>query len=237
MKSLRLFVRQIVLAAFLTMGLSFAGPARAGLYHFGSGADDLNQLIPDSPVGGVAYSIGFQDTGLQIGSIMLTLNISGGYDGDLYACLSHGSSYAILLNRVGGSVGSPYGSRNSGFSMTLNMGLLNDIHTASGTSGQPITGNNFSADGRVNYTDTSRDTTHTLDVFSHADPSGTWTLFLADLSPGSVSTLNGWSLDIPTVPEPVNIALGCFAGLLLLIIMARRQRVRRLYRRALAFSL
>jgi membrane associated rhomboid family serine protease len=35
----------------------------------------------------------------------------------------------------------------------------------------------------------------------------------------------------------VNIALGCFAGLLLLIIMARRQRVRRLYRRALAFSL
>ena len=224
MKCLRLFLRHIVSAAVLTTGFSFAGHARAALYHFSSGTDNLNQRIPDSPVGGAAYSFAFQDTGLQIGNLTVTLSISGGYDGDLYASLAHGSSYAILLNRVGGGVGNPYGSGASGFTITLNMGLLNDIHSATGTSGQPITGNNFSADGRVNYTDTIRDTSHTLDVFNHADPSGTWTLFFADLSPGSLSTLNDWSLDIATVPEPVNAALSCFAGLFLLITLVRSRR-------------
>jgi subtilisin-like proprotein convertase family protein len=191
----------------------------------------LNQYIPDSPAGGVAYSFGFDDTGLQISSITVTLSISGGYDGDLYASLSHGSGYAVLLNRVGGSVGNPYGSGSSGFAITLNMGLLNDIHNAGGTPGQPISGSDFSADGRVNYTDTGRDTAHTLDAFNQVNPQGTWTLFFADLSPGSVSTLNAWSLDITTVPEPVNAALGCLAGIFLLVTLVRCQRVRNLLRR------
>ena len=219
----------------LTIGLAFAGPARAALCHFDSGTDTLNQYIPDSPAGGVAYSFAIDDTGMQLGSITVTLSIAGGNNGDIYASLAHGSSYAILLNRVGGSVGSPYGSGTSGFGITLNMGLLNDIHSASGASGQPITGDNFSADGRVSYTDTSRDTTHTLDAFNQTDPYGVWTLCFADLSPGSVSTLNGWSVDIETVPEPVNVALCCFAGLFLLITLVRNHRVRKLLRRALGF--
>jgi hypothetical protein len=47
---------------------------------------------------------------------------------------------------------------------------------------------------------------------------GNWTLFFADLSGGdgaNVTTLNGWTLDITAVPEPVNVALGVFAALLL----------------------
>jgi subtilisin-like proprotein convertase family protein len=228
MKTPPRFARQIVASAVLAIALALAGPARAGLYHFSSGADDLNQYIPDSPAGGVAYSFGFEDTGLRISSITVTLAISGGYNGDIYASLSHGSGYAVLLNRVGGSVGNPYGSGSSGFAVTLNMGLLNDIHSASGTFGQPITGGDYSADGRISYTATTRDTTHTLDVFNQADPYGTWTLDFADLSPGSVSTLHGWSLDITAVPipEPVNVALGCFAGLFLLVTLVRRKGVR-----------
>jgi subtilisin-like proprotein convertase family protein len=221
MNSLQLLARQTLPAAVLMIGLALAGPARAGLYHFSSGTGMLNQYIPDSPAGGVAYSLGFDDTGLQISSITVTLSISGGYDGDLYASLAHGSGYAVLLNRVGGSVGNPYGSGSSGFSITLNMGLLNGIHNASGTPGQPITGSDFSADGRVNYTDAGRDTAHTLDAFNQVDPQGTWTLFFADLSPGSVSTLNAWSLDITTVPEPVNAALGCLGGIFLLVTLLR----------------
>jgi subtilisin-like proprotein convertase family protein len=230
MNSLQLFARQFLPATVLIIGLAFAGPARAGLYHFSSGAGMLNQYIPDGPAGGVAYSFGFEDIGQQISSITVTLSISGGYDGDLYASLSHGSSYAILLNRVGGSVGNLYGSGSSGFVITLNMGLLNDIHNASGTPGQPIAGSDFSADGRVNYTDPGRDTAHTLDVFNQVDPHGTWTLFFADLSPGSVSTLNAWSLDITTVPEPVNAALGCLAGIFLLVTLIRSLRARNFFR-------
>ena len=41
-----------------------------------------------------------------------------------------------------------------------------------------------------------------------------WTLFFADLSPGDTSTLNTFSLDITAVPEPVNVALVIFGGLL-----------------------
>ena len=231
MNSLRLFARQILPAAVLMIGLTFAGPAGAGLYHFSSGAGMLNQYIPDSPAGGVAYSFAFDDTGLQLGSIIVTLSISGGYNGDLYASLSHGSAYAVLLNRVGASAGNPYGSGSSGLAITLNMGLLEDIHNAIGAPGQPIAGSGFSADGRVNYTDTGRDTAHTLDVFNQTDPHGTWTLYFADLSPGSVSMLNAWSLDITTVPEPLNAALGCLGGIFVLVTLVRSQRVRELFRR------
>jgi hypothetical protein len=35
------------------------------------------------------------------------------------------------------------------------------------------------------------------------------------------TTLNGWSLDITAVPEPVNVALGIFAGLAGVVGLAR----------------
>jgi hypothetical protein len=51
--------------------------------------------------------------------------------------------------------------------------------------------------------------------------SGNWTLFVADLSSGDVSTIANWGLSITTVPEP-----GA-AGLLLLggaAFFSRRRR-------------
>lgn len=47
-------------------------------------------------------------------------------------------------------------------------------------------------------------------AFGGQDPNGTWTLFFADNSPVGQTTVNGWSLDITAVPEPVNWALGIF---------------------------
>jgi hypothetical protein len=58
------------------------------------------------------------------------------------------------------------------------------------------------------------------------NPNGTWTLFIADLSGGEQSTLVSWSLDITAVPEPVNVALGIFAGVFLVVILARSRPVR-----------
>jgi hypothetical protein len=64
--------------------------------------------------------------------------------------------------------------------------------------------------------------------FHELNPLGTWSIFFADLSGDNVSTLNGWSLEITAVPEPVNVALGCFAGVFLLVSLCRSQRVRKL---------
>jgi hypothetical protein len=52
-------------------------------------------------------------------------------------------------------------------------------------------------------------------------------LFFADVSAGGgTSTLNGWSLDITAVPEPVNVALCIFAGVFLVVIVARSRPLR-----------
>jgi hypothetical protein len=50
-------------------------------------------------------------------------------------------------------------------------------------------------------------------TFGDLDPNGSWTLYFADLSSGDQTTLNGWSLNITAVPEPVESALVGFAAL------------------------
>lgn len=50
-------------------------------------------------------------------------------------------------------------------------------------------------------------------AFNGQNPNNTWTLFFADTRAGDQTTLNGWSLNITAVPEPVNVALGVFGGL------------------------
>ena len=65
--------------------------------------------------------------------------------------------------------------------------------------------------------------------YNGSNPNGTWTLFIADMSSGGgQSQVLGWSLDITAaVPEPVNVALGVFAGLFVLTGLCRTARVRR----------
>ncbi|HTL72003.1 MAG TPA: proprotein convertase P-domain-containing protein [bacterium] len=70
-------------------------------------------------------------------------------------------------------------------------------------------------------------TTFTVDVtsaFSSQNPNGTWTLFFSDNSAGAQTTLNGWSLDVTAVPEPVNVALALFAAGLVGVGAVRRYR-------------
>jgi len=58
-----------------------------------------------------------------------------------------------------------------------------------------------------------------LSVFNGTDPNGTWSLFVVDEStPDSGTILQGWSMDITTVPEPGTIGiavlgLGCFVAI------------------------
>ena len=48
----------------------------------------------------------------------------------------------------------------------------------------------------------------------------------ADRSAASTATLTGWSLEIMAIPEPVNVALGCFTGVFLVVTLIRSQRMR-----------
>ena len=227
----------------IAMALAGADSGRAALCDFQSIGDGHYtatwsgpaQGIPDNNAAGVAFSSGFSATGLRISDIAVNIDVSGGWNGDLYAYLSHGSGYTVLLNRVGAVNSGDDGYSTSGFNLLLapvstHPGIA-DIHSVASPSSFPMA---YAADGRVSYTDTSR--SRTLDGFLNGDPSGTWTLFFADLSPGAVSTLNGWSLDITTVPEPVNVALGWFGAVLLFFAVARSQPVCRLFRWILARS-
>jgi subtilisin-like proprotein convertase family protein len=222
----------------VAMALAGAPSGRAALYEFqpiGGGHYTASwsgpaQGIPDNDLSGVAFALDFAATGLHITDISVSIVISGGWNGDLYAYLSHGSDYAVLLNRVGAVSNGADGYSTSGLNILLqpdstHPGIV-DIHTVQNPA-TPPTG--YAADGRVDYADTSRP--QTLDVFPNVDPNGGWTLYFADLSPGSVSMLNGWSLDITAVPEPVNVALSCFGGLFLLITLVRCKGVRKLFRR------
>jgi len=164
-----------------------------GITYTGSGSG--SQIIPDNTPVGAGYSINFAASGLNISDISITLNLTGGYNGDIYAYLSHGSQIAVLFNQITGAANS------SGFDITLVEGTGNSVQTATGTAGQVLLGTTFTA---------SQD----LSVLNNSDPNGAWTLFFADLSPGDTSTLNSFNVNITTsaVPEPVNVALGIFGG-------------------------
>lgn len=158
----------------------------------------------------------------EITSVTVELNFSGGFNGDLYGYLVHGSGFAVLLNRPGRDTGTPDGSATVGMDITFDDAAAGDLHTAIPLSGGTVSGI-YQPDGRT--TDpllvlAADPRPAMLASFTGLDANGNWTLFLADQSPGGTSTLQSWSLTITGVPEPSAALLGAAASLLLL----RRRR-------------
>lgn len=153
-------------------------------------------------------------------SVSVGLQVSGGWNGDLYAYLSYGDNMVVLLNRVGRISDSvaPFGYNDQGLHITLGTSGT-DIHdyrsvgNYSGAIQNPAFG--WSADGRnadpaaVGF-GSSRNTS--LADFQGVNPNGTWTLFFADVSGGGASRLDNWSLNIEAVPEPVTVSLAIAGG-------------------------
>lgn len=164
-----------------------------------------------------------------ITDVIVSLNFSGGWNGDIYAYLIHDSGYAVLLNRIGRDAGNPDGSSTSGFAVTLDDSAPTNIHQPLSTSGV-LTGV-YQADGRS--TDpgsvvTSDPRGALLSSFNGLNAAGEWTLFVADLNPGDQSTLESWALTITAVPEPSGAVLLLGAGLFAL--RRRRQATTSTYR-------
>jgi subtilisin-like proprotein convertase family protein len=203
----------IFLAGMLVAGLQ---SAQATWITYDSSTITVGTAIPDNNLTGISstFSVG-GDTGItSIGFVQLHLTISGGYNGDLYAYLTHDGQTAILLNRIGTEGAGTFGSSQSGMNIVLNdyFGAAN-VHTA----GTLISGNVYGADGRnASPTDLAgingADPINNLNNFAGQSAFGSWTLFIADADGGGTATLDSWQLEITQVPEPVNVALGVFGG-------------------------
>jgi len=185
-------------------------------------------IIPDGNITGWSDTRTLAIGDDSIASISVKLNLSGGFNGDLYAYISHNGILLPLLNRAGlanSSPGSSFGYSNPGFNITLSSGGANDIHFY-GRSNPTFNGfgqldGTWQPDGRTISplsSPGSFDTAgrSTFNSYDNQDPNGTWTLFFADMSGGGgTSSLVSWELDITTlsvVPEPVNLALGIVAA-------------------------
>ena len=216
-------MKKILSITLLSVTLSFS--ALATVYPFNTAFQNAG-VIPDGSLTGLADTRAISGLTSPITSVTVILNISGGYNGDLLAYLSHDGVMIPLLNNVGAPENSSFGYSNPGFSVTLSDSALASIHDYQ-TGDINLTGTvtgNWTPDGGQ------------LSDLNGLSGNGNWTLFFADtVSSGSPSTLTSWSLDIITaVPEPINVALGVFGGLFLVGSVCRSERVRKLFGKAAA---
>jgi subtilisin-like proprotein convertase family protein len=210
--------------ALLTLGLLAGVPAHAAVYTFNQ---TVNAAIPDANPNGLSstFTVSGVTDGL-VSDVNVMLNVSGTWNGDLYAYLSHGTTgFAVLLNRVGRTSLNPFGSADTGVNIWLDDSASTDVHLAGGT-GSLLTGT-YQADGRSAdpqfVTDASaRDAR--LSSFENLNPNGTWTLFFADAAGQEQSTLEGWSLQLTVIPEPIHQALMIFGLILVAGAASRRWR-------------
>jgi subtilisin-like proprotein convertase family protein len=175
----------------------------------------VNAAVPDGdPVGVSSFDTvsGLSDV---IANIQVSLDITGGYNGDLFVYLmAPQGQVVVLLNRPGVSGSNPFGYDNSGFNITLTDGSANNIHDyqAVNYNLDPVTGQltgRWAPDGRNldpqsdgSAFDSAPETAAALGSLAGTSADGTWTLFIADLSGGGQSTLVSWGLTVVTVPEP-----------------------------------
>ena len=181
-----------------------------------SATNNTSASIADGNPVGTTEQLNVSGVGGTVTNVQVTLDITGGFNGDLYAYLVNPlGQLVVLLNRPGLDGSNPFGYSDAGFNITLDGTVTNDVHyyqanTYSMADGQ-LTGT-YAADGR-NIDPQSAGSvfgsalpTAGLNLYSGlngGDMNGTWTLFIADLAAGGGSpTINSVVLSIMTVPEP-----------------------------------
>jgi subtilisin-like proprotein convertase family protein len=189
MKKLLLVLSLLLTAAWARATLTYTTPLPVS-------------ITDGSPIGVVSQgTVSGLDT--SISSITVGFNITGGFNGNLYAYLvAPNGEVVTLLNHIGtGTFGSLASGFDNGFLLSDTAGSSLSSTAANGTAGQQLTGT-FLVGGLTGlYGD---------------NPNGQWTLFFADtVAGGGTSVLNSWTLNITAVPEPVVLALAVFAAMLL----------------------
>src|SRR5262245_3363585 len=85
---------------------------------------NVNQAVPDNDSSGLQITRNFNFMSPIVASnitdLNVSLNITGDFNGDLYAYVTHGASgFAVLLNRVGRTAGNSDGYSDDGFNIKL----------------------------------------------------------------------------------------------------------------------
>ena len=144
----------------------------------------------------------------------------------------------MLLNRVGRYSTSEVGYGDAGFGLdaqfkrlTLGDQSAQDVHFYQAgpytlNPGGQLTGV-WQPDGRIldpaspASAFSAAPRPNLLGIFNGLDPNGEWTLYVADVSAGHISTLTEWGLEIAVVPEPAAFTL---IGLGTAVFMILRRR-------------
>jgi subtilisin-like proprotein convertase family protein len=194
---------------------------------------NVNTDVPDATTTGLISTIEVSGIEGVISNLTVFLNISGGYNGELYGYLSgENGGFAVLLNRVGKTATNPLGYGDAGFNVTFSDLAAEDIHLYGGNGGNPLTGT-WQPDGRDTLPQNVLDTdqrTAMLSSFSELSPNGAWTLFLSDLANENISTLVSWGFEFKAVPEPSTISLIILGGALVMAAGCRRLRAEKISR-------
>jgi len=208
--------RTTLIFAFLLLAL--ARSAQADFSPTFSTGFQNGGVIPDGVLTGWSDTRTLSGAPTAIGDVNVRLSLSGGWNGDLYAYLVHNSGFAVLLNRVGRTGANEPGFGTAGMNVTLDDSALLNIHDVSAPGTPPTY--SYAPDGR-NISPLSSgslfDSTSATALLSSftGNANGNWTLFVADVSGGGVSTVTSWGLDIAAVPEPASIIEGMVAVLFL----------------------
>ena len=196
--------------------------------------DNINRSIPDDSPLGLNDSRAINTAITMILKVTISLAITGDFNGDLYAQVTHGSGFSVLLNRVGRTATNEFGYGDAGLDITLSDdAAAGDVHvyrtTLFGNENTPVAGmltGVWAPDARITDPDIvlpADPRSALLSSFNGLNPNGTWTLFIADASGGGQSTLQKWSVSIEGVPEPGSIALLVSGGGLLMSAWRRHR--------------
>src|ERR1043166_8858755 len=122
-------MKRYSIACLLALVLSYHINAATFSYSVGA-------TIPDGNLNGIQNSQTIAGMSGPITDINVTLQISGGFNGDFYAFLTHDDATAILLNRVGRNSTHQFGYSDAGFgpdasqnSFALDDQSSNDVHS------------------------------------------------------------------------------------------------------------
>lgn len=221
-------MKKFILITSLCLGAALTAPAALYSSTYNSGFENGGN-IPDgnvSPWSDTRTVSGIAEP--SIATVSVWLNVSGGFNGDLYGYLSYNGMLVPLLNRAGVGTGNAFGYADAGLNVEFTDTAVNNIHLYQAVGGYSIAGGaTWQPDGRTINPVTSLPSafdaagTVTLGAFNGMNPNGDWTLVLADVSSGGgQATVQSWGLEIQAVPEPVHIALGVFGGLFAAVQLA-----------------